>query len=354
MKKTGLLIVLVSVIAILSVTVSGSFAKGKSKSVVIKWADVGPPKGVRAEYLQKAAKEVAKVTEGRVKIKFFWSQSLLKVKDVPAGLKDGFCDAGWIGAVYHPANIPLMGCINTMLFLPKGDDAYWLCQKGWEMYDKLPALHKELEKLNVKIWFIFVYPAYPMFGNVKVAKIEDMKGKVFRVSGESYVKMVEAIGARGEMIPSSETYSAIDKGIVDGAICGIDWGKSYSLYEVSKYLNLLNVFSIIAQGPVSIKKLDMMTDADRKAFMEVGRKYSLLYAKALNAERGKSLKFLKDAGLEIVKFPESERIKWAKLPRIQALPKQWVETQEKAGRPGKEVMKMAIDIMGVSDIISLH
>jgi TRAP-type C4-dicarboxylate transport system substrate-binding protein len=354
MKKKIMFGVVVVFVSILAMPVSNSFAKDKSKEVIINWADVGPPTGLRPTYMKKAAEEVERVTEGRVKIKFFWSQSLLKVKDVPSGIRDGFADAGWVGSVYHPSELPLLGCLTTFLYTPKGHDAYWLAKKGWELYDKFPPLHEELEKLNAKIWMLFVYPSYPMFSNFRATKLKDLSGHVLRVSGESFVKMTEAIGARAEMISAGETYSALDKNIVDGAICGIDWGKGYSLYEVSDYVVLLDVFSFLTQGIVSMKKLDMMSDADRNAFLEIGRKYTLLYANAHNKQRDSLLDFYKDGGLEIVQFPRSEREKWAQIKAVKEIPKKWVQKQEKAGRPGEAMMKVAIETMGLSDIISLE
>jgi TRAP-type C4-dicarboxylate transport system substrate-binding protein len=352
-QKKAVWIVFVLFVSLLTIPIAVDPAVAKPKPVVIKWADIGPPKGLRPEYLKKAAAEVEKVTEGRVKIKFFWGQSLLKSKDVPAGLRDGFCDAGWMSPTYSPAEIPLLGCMTTLLYAPKGDDAHWITQKVWEMYDRSPALNQELAKLNAKLWFVFSYPAYPMFANMKVSSLSDMKNKVFRVSGEWYVKMVEALGARAETITAAETYSAIDKKIVDGAFCGVEWGKRYSFYEIAKYLNLVNVFAQAAPGPVSIKSLNKMTAADRKAFMDIGRKYSLLYAQALKDTRSEYLEFYKEFGMQMVDFPVSEKEKWATMPAVKALPKKWVETQEKAGRPGKEIMTLWLEVSGLSDMVSL-
>jgi len=327
---------------------SGVESEAQTKKVIISWADMGPENGLRPEYLKKAAEAVKQATEGRVEFRFHWSNSLLAVKDVPQGIKSGFADSGWTAATYTPAEIPLMAAFTTFLYHPKGHDAVWITEKAYEMYDKSAELQNEMEKaMDAKVWFVFAYPAYPMFSKKKVTSLDDMKGMILRVSGENFGKMVEAIGARSETIAASETYSSLDKGIVDGAVVGVEWGHRYGFYEITKFLNNLNVTFQACTGPVSNRKLNMMTDADRKKFMEIGREYSLKYAQALNDSDATYRKLYKEKGMEEVDFPETERERWAKLPAVQSIPKQWVN---RTGPAARKVMDLWFEVSGTNPI----
>lgn len=51
-------------------------AASQNKPLVLRLAEMSPPTGTRAEFLQKACKEVETLTEGRVKIQIYWSETL--------------------------------------------------------------------------------------------------------------------------------------------------------------------------------------------------------------------------------------------------------------------------------------
>lgn len=60
----------------------------------IRYADLGPPKGWRAESLIEWAEKIKTRTKGEVEVEFFWSQSLLKAKDTLKGVGSGLADSG--------------------------------------------------------------------------------------------------------------------------------------------------------------------------------------------------------------------------------------------------------------------
>src|SRR3974377_1334841 len=71
-------------------------ANPQAKPLVLRIAEMSPPAGTRAEFLKKACKEVETLTEGRVKIEIYWSESLVKVKEMPRAIQRGLCDIAWV------------------------------------------------------------------------------------------------------------------------------------------------------------------------------------------------------------------------------------------------------------------
>ena len=300
---------------------------------------MSPPTGTRAEFLQKACKEVETLTEGRVKIQIYWSETLVKVKEMPRAIQRGLCDSAWVIAIYTPAEIPLWTHYMVILYHPKGDDAAWLAQKTWELFDNSPPLRAELEKIGQTAWFCCPYDSYCMYSKKMVNTLADMKGMRIRVSGEGYSKMVSAIGAHPSFIPAEDTYSAMERGTVDGAIAGWEWGKRYGFFEIVPYTIDTSVCMMYAFNNVSLAALNKMSEKDRKTFLEVGRRVSLEYAEALKREREDYKSFMKSKGVKVIPFPAEERAKWAEVPAVKALMKSWIDEQNKAGRPGSEVMR---------------
>jgi TRAP-type C4-dicarboxylate transport system substrate-binding protein len=58
--------------------------------------------GMGPEYLKKAGSEVEKLTEGRIKFEIYWSESLVKVKEMPKAIQKGVCDIAWVASPIIP------------------------------------------------------------------------------------------------------------------------------------------------------------------------------------------------------------------------------------------------------------
>ena len=120
------------------------------------------------------------------------------------------------------------------------------------------------------------------------------------------------------------------------------------------YLNLLDVFmSATGYGIVSFDALNKMSEQDRKAFMEIGRRVSLELGKATKNERVKLIQAMKKAGVTVVPFPEEERAKWAELTAVKVLIPNWLEAEEKAGRgeAARGMMKCYLEKFGLNHMM---
>ena len=315
------------------------------KPLVLRVADMSPATGTRPAFMMKAAKEVEQLTQGRIKFEFYWSEALVKVKEIPKAIQRGVCDLGWTAATYHPAEFPLGTFFLMFLSHPQGHDATFVVKKGWELFDHSKPFREEMEKLGQTPWFCCPYDSYPMFSKKVVKNLGDIKGMRIRVSGEGYSKMVKAVGGHPTFIPASDTYSGLERGTVDAALAGWEWGKRYAFYEVVPYVVETDVFFQYGFINVSLSALKKMSDADRKIFFEVGRKVSIEFGEAMKKERDDYRKFMKEKGAKILPFPAEEKAKWADYPEVKGLIKGWIDQQNAAGRKGTEVMKTVLDVL---------
>jgi TRAP-type C4-dicarboxylate transport system substrate-binding protein len=318
------------------------------KPLVLRIAEMSPATGTRPAFLQKACKEVERLTEGRIKTEIYWSESMVKVKEIPKAIQRGVCDLGWIAASYHPAEFPLWTHYMMVLYHPQGDDAAYLARKAWELFDRSKALRDDMEKIGQTAWFCCPYDSYPMYSKKAVKNLDDIKGMRVRVSGEGFSKMVRAIGGHPTFIPASDTYTGLERGTVDGAIAGWEWGKRYAFYEVVPYVVETDVFMQYGFNNVSLAALRKMSEADRKIFLEVGRRVSIEFGEAMKKERDDYKNFMQGKGAKILPFPAEEKAKWADFPEVKALIKGWIDQQNAAGRPGTEVMRTFLDNFGIT------
>jgi TRAP-type C4-dicarboxylate transport system substrate-binding protein len=71
-----------------------------------------------------------------------------------------------------------------------------------------------------------------------VKTMADLKGMKLRIPPGTWVPIFQALGATPAPMPSSELYSALERGVVDGCVTGMDVGlMGWKLYEVAKYLS---------------------------------------------------------------------------------------------------------------------
>ena len=214
------------------------------------------------------------------------------------------------------------------------------------MWDESKPLRDEVNKWGSTVWYMFPYGGYGCYAKKPITKLEDFKGLRLRVSSEGIGKMVSAVGASPEFLAASEVYTALEKNMFDGAVCGYEWGRRYSFYEVSDYLNLIDSCMIgCAYGIVSNNALRRMSEQDRKVFMDIGRRVSIEYGKEVNKEKENDIQIMKDKGMKLIPFPEAEKKRWEQLKEIRALIPDWIQQQEKEGRgeEAREVMKLFLD-----------
>ena len=90
-----------------------SIPTADAKVYTLRYSDIGPPRGPRAESLKWWAAALEKRSGGDIKIKFFWSQSLVKGKATMKAVGSGLSETGTILGVYTPAEVPIWNYANT-------------------------------------------------------------------------------------------------------------------------------------------------------------------------------------------------------------------------------------------------
>ena len=93
--------------AVMILSVLGSLQPLLAKNYTLRFTDIGPPRGPRAKSLMWWAGELEKRSNGQIKIKFFWSQSLVKGKATLKAVGSGLADMGTVMGLYTPADLPI-------------------------------------------------------------------------------------------------------------------------------------------------------------------------------------------------------------------------------------------------------
>ncbi len=247
-----------------------------AQALELRYSDLGPPRGPRADTLKWWAEELKTRTGGELTVKFFWSQSLVKGKETMKAVGAGLSDTGTILGIYTPAELPIWNLANA----PFGVQDPWIGTRTWqEMRETVPALRKETQKRNVKIFFNFTTGAVDLISKDPITSVEDIAGKKIRTSG-GWTGLIKALGATPVKIGFGELYQALDRGTVDGTINYMAAAKAYKHYEVAGNFTEIQMGQVLGYGAgINLKTYNKFSDKNKAIFDKLGIEFMDQYAK---------------------------------------------------------------------------
>jgi TRAP-type transport system periplasmic protein len=284
-----------------------------AKDYIIRYSDIGGNKGPRAAALNVWAEAIEKRSNGQMKIKFFWGQSLMKSKATLKGVGSGLAEMGTIIAAYTPADMPVFNYGNV----PFNERDPWVGIRA--MHDvRVNGTHLQAEDKKNKIKMLFTNATGPvqlLCGSEQIDTLEKLKGKKIRAIG-GYIQLFKEMGAVPVKIGFGELYSALDRGTVDCTINYTPYVKSYKHYEVTKHLMLANMGQSIGYGgAINLKFFNGLPKNLQDILLKASDEYMDNYAKNL-LDFSKEARASMSAGIDgkklnIVEMPDAELKRWA-------------------------------------------
>ncbi|MDX9821976.1 MAG: TRAP transporter substrate-binding protein DctP, partial [Syntrophales bacterium] len=178
-------------------------------------------------------KKVETKSGGKVKFDTYHSAQLFGGKEEFAAVGRGNIDVGIPHDIYHTGEVPELGITNLPFMFENVAQAQRILREGLK-----EMVRPKIEKANVVLLGWSVFDPYQFYSKKPIAKIEDIKGKIWAVSGTTHTKAIEVLGGSPTMMSSGELYLALQTGTVDGTTRPLLTGVGRKLNEVSKYLTL--------------------------------------------------------------------------------------------------------------------
>ncbi len=242
---------------------------------VLRYTDIGPPRGPRAEAMMWWASEIEKRTNGDVKVEFFWSQSLVKAKATLKAVGSGLADAGTVLGLYTPASIPVWSLGNA----PFGVEDPWVGMRTWqELRATLPEVRKEMNDAGVRILMNFTTGPVDLLTTKPVTSMAELEGMKIRSSG-GWTPLLDALGATPVKMGFGEVYQGLDRGTIDGSINYIPYVKSYKHYEVAGHVTQVSMGQVLSYGAgINLKTWNGLSDETRQIITDVSNEFVDVYA----------------------------------------------------------------------------
>jgi TRAP-type C4-dicarboxylate transport system substrate-binding protein len=308
----------------------------------IEWTFVSfmPPFDIFATEPEEWGQRLTEATGGRMKITFYWAESLVKL----TGLLDA-ADAGTADIALHPlAPYPQRLSLAWVGGLPgifessaqSGQAMVALLNKYKEMRDQF---------LPCRVIWADAPGPFELTSKVPVRTMEDLKG--LKIStGLKYEELsYTALGASPLYVHPTEAYQALETGVIDASCLDFNGIFIWKLHEASKYRvgNTLGMMSFMAASmnidsynrlPADIKqKFDELTDpmARTKVSNEAFAKF---WAESVQGIKEYDKKV---GNPEFYYLPAEEHDRWVKTA-WPAANEEWVREEAAKGYPAQAML----------------
>jgi len=212
-----------------------SFAQAKSKGVwTMKYDCYIGSSAETAQLDNWFLDEIAKQSNGQIKIKKYWSGSLHKVGQHLPAIRDGLSEISLISYGYYPADVPLSrGLEWYYLGCDHADSLLHVCR---DMYKSTPELRKEWEgRNNAKVLYFTNWGYAPWLMKKPLPDVASLKGRRIRGYGIG-ADTVNRLGGKGLPVVAGECYSSLERGILDGTFAfAFISAEKMKLYEQAPY-----------------------------------------------------------------------------------------------------------------------
>ncbi len=246
-------------------------AQAKSRTLVIKFAEVQPADGIYGRYEKKFAKLIDEKTNGSVKVAIFAGGSLGGEKDVMESLRVGTVQVSLIGLTL----MPFLDATWGPYIFRNPDHATHVLQGPIGQQWKDRVLKESGGHLRL-LDYVYFGRRELTTRDTPVRKLADLKGLKIRVmEAPIYIAAWRALGANPVPMAWPEVFTAMQQGTIDAQENPYELILSQHLYEVQHYVMATNHVLAYRFLFMNNAAFNMMTKEEQKIFTTTWRKIAV-------------------------------------------------------------------------------
>ena len=307
----------------------------RAAAVELTYANFFPAAHVQSQLAEAWCREVENRTNGKIKIKYYPAQKLIKAKGIYEAVAKGRADLCLSILAYTRERFPLMAAVDLPLGYTSGKIATAVSNEFYRRFKP-----KELSDTRV----MYLHNHGPGLVNTRgkpVRNLDDMMGLKFRAHGTS-ARVVEALGGIPISRPMPETYKMLAEGVVAGAMYPLEAHKGWKLADVIDYTTAS--FSIAYTTTFFVvmnkKKWHAFPKDIKRIINDINNEWLVKHAEAWDTSDEGGLKHFLNTGNQIIGLDENESRRWKQ--RVAPIIEQFVEDLNKAGFKGREIVDFTV------------
>jgi TRAP-type transport system periplasmic protein len=321
------------VVALLALALAAAPAAGQGTTPIeLKFSSwVSTVHGHHTGVMVPWAKMLEEKSGGRLKVTIYPGSTLGKAPDHFDMVKNGIADVGFTTPGYTPGRFPLISVTELPLLFKTSKGGSLAVMSIFDKYFK-----QEFKDVKV-LWFWVHPPGHFHLAKKPVKVLEDLAGLKIRAATPILTNMVKALGAVPVSITAPETYSALERGVVDGTIFPWEAISSFKIAEVLKHHAEVNLYVAPLFTMMNLKKYESLPPDLRKIIDDHSGSWAAEFnGKVWDANELVGIEAIKKAGGTIYKVPAEERQRWA--AKLKPVEEEWLKSMEARGLPGKQLL----------------
>jgi TRAP-type C4-dicarboxylate transport system substrate-binding protein len=335
-KRLLTLVAVTYLILLLPVSfITTAYAQPTVKRVELRVSHMWPAGSAQEKHIARWAEKIKAATNGAITCRMFPVGTLSSPMEIYPGTVKGVCDIG-MGMRYEPVGRDLGE--SAVTFLGEVKDTQTAAKIQDDIWDKFKEWREEWKDCKV-LWMAVVTPTQVTTTRKPVHTLNDIKGLQLRTPPTGFTsELVKMLGATPVAVSISETYTALEKGIVDGQVSSIEALKSYRIAEVTKYTTIANLFSAPGVYVVMNQKTYENLPPNFQKAIDDSLKWGKSDWQQMWIDEDKAAEeFAKSKGHQFITLDPAERNRWEAIKR-QANDGFAVKVDGK-GLPGTQLLK---------------
>jgi TRAP-type C4-dicarboxylate transport system substrate-binding protein len=248
--------------------------------------------------------EVEKRSGGKIVVRYFWNDSLVKWADALPGIQSGIADMAWVSSTYFPAKFPHYMVLDQIFNF--GDDYVAALKAATQTMENQPDLKAELAKEDIVFLMPHISGHAPAGTRQAMNSVRELKGKTLRTYGGARIDFYQALEANPVFMPFGEMYSAMDRGTIDAfGDMAIVLSNAFKLQEVIRHVHMVNPPGAKGNG-----------GALASGFFMTGQKFRALPKETQTMLMQLRAEYTERYGRSLMELEEQIKIDWAKKHKI--------------------------------------
>lgn len=278
-------------------------APGDSSKVVIRFGNIYPSSTTFGHAIDDMARHLELTSDGRISVDVFHSGTLGSEQSHIEAVREGSLEMAQTGTAGIGLFLPETALFELWYAF---DDPHALVST----FDRLrPDLDRAFQQKGFKLLGAFYNGPRTILSTTPVHSLSDMRGLQLRVpESDLYVRMANALGARGISLPLGDAYTGLQTGTIDALEGSPDDLASGGYGEVAKYLTLdrhvYHPLSIV----YNLDSWRALTQWQRNQISAAVERASRIQFAELARSNEEAIAGLKRDGVEVI--PLSDRTAW--------------------------------------------
>jgi len=262
-----------------------------------------PPGDKLTENAEKLAQQFSDRTDGAYQIKVYPGEQLVKVPETMDAVRTGTVEMASIGLGIFAGLDPGLAEVPMLYNNVRANAA--ACKESADLYNEILK-----EKLNQVALAIYTTGAQELISTKPVRTMSDWNGLLVGATNPETAALTTALGGSPVMIPWTECYSNLEKGVVDAVMTSTQWTMISGLNDVASYVIRFYSTPTFNTYLINLDSFNEMPKDVQEILIEeawkVSEEMSAIHIQAENEDK----EILISLGMEVYDLPEAERNIW--------------------------------------------